>query len=195
MGKNNKSEVIAEMKFARNLLASLTITGFFCILSIVIPFLAVYALFHPEEAVNSCLLIFFILLAAVALNVLAEFMAWCRRNHSFFAVILEEKELWVQRRAKSKMRIKYSDIKCIAFDMGFIPTRHSRGKFSEPRIELLGEKGESLLAVTSPSLLMLYRIKKKAPHAKISHNLLCDLLFPAAFTLLYLLIFTISALC
>ncbi len=186
------------MKFSKNTLAPLSITVSFLSLSIFLPLFAVYALFRPEEFLLSLSVTLLVILLVLMINVIAETVAYCRRNRASVTITLNDDKLTLEYRRKTKVKrfnVEYSDINHIELDIGYIPGKYSRRrgrKAVEPSMELTGIDGASFLNISCPSLLMIYHLKKKCPHAKISPTVFIKLLLPTAFTVLLILLFAIA---
>ncbi len=186
------------MKFSKNTLAPLSITLSFFALSLLLPLFAVYTAFHPEDFPASLFIQIIIVLVVLVINVIAEIIAYCRRNRSSVTITLDDGKLTLEYKRKTKVKrfnVKYSDINHIELDIGYIPTKYGRyngRKAVDPSMELIGNDGTSLLNISCPSLLMIYHLKKRCPHAKISRNILFRLLLPAVLTLVYIMFFAIA---
>ncbi len=186
------------MKFSRNTLAPLSITVSSLSLSIILPLFAVYVLFRPEEFLISLSVSLLVILVVLVINVIAELVAYCRRNRSSVTITLDDGKLTLEYKRKTKVKrfnVKYSDINHIELDIGYIPNKYGRyagKKAVEPSMKLIGNDGTSLLNISCPSLLTIYHLKKRCPHAKISRNILFCLLLPTVLTLVYIMFFAIA---
>ncbi len=179
------------MKFSRNVFAPFTLTCAFWILSIcATPFLVV-PLLLPERAGDFLPFAIIMLLIAIVLNVIAEIITYLRRNSAAITITLGEEELTIERKGGKKTKIKYADVEYIEADIGNMSGKYRQYKYEKPKMELYGEKGKSLSIITCPSLLMMYHIKKKIPHAKFSRAVLWNLLVPVLCTVAYFIMFAI----
>ncbi len=183
------------MKFSKNSLAPLSITGSFIILSLFIPLFAVYAIFHPEELLFCLFILLLVILFVLVINIIAETVVRFRANRSSVTITLDDDGLKAEYRRKTKVKrfnVKYSDIKQIELNVGYIPNKYGRyagKKAVEPSMELIGSDGTCLLTVSCPSLLMIYHLKKKCTHAKISRDIFFVLLLPAVLTIVFIIFF------
>ncbi len=179
------------MKFARNVFAPFTLTCAFWILSMCATPFFVVPLFLPERTWDFLPFALIMFFAAVLLLVLAEIITYFMRNFAAITITLGEDELTIERIGEKKIKIKYADVKYIDADIGTMSGKYRQYKYEKPKMELYGEKGKSLSIITCPSLLMMYHIKKKIPHAKFSRAVLWNLFVPVTFTVFYFILFAI----